>query len=128
MKRIFTALSLALIAQPVFADPKPARGTDHLCTGFEETLEGVWVDDKNRPALRFRFGSDRNGTGCYAWLNTNAEWNIEAPGALILDRVRWRGGLRSFKEGVAELVFDTNSGGARLVNLEGEEARGQIEQ
>lgn len=128
MKRVFAALSVALLAQPALADPKPAKGTDHLCTGFEETLEGVWVDDKNRAALRFRFGSDRNGTGCYAWLNPNPKWNIEAPGALILDRVRWRGGLRTFKAGVAELVFDTNSGGARLVNLQGKEARGLLDQ
>ncbi len=128
MKRTLTALSLALLATTAVADPKPAKGTDHLCTGFEETLEGVWVNDNNRLALRFRFGSDRNGTGCYAWLNNNPKWNIEAPGALILDRVRWRGGIRHFKAGTAELIFDTTSGGARLVNLEGEEARGLLDQ
>ncbi|SFL13394.1 hypothetical protein [Shimia haliotis] len=128
MKRVFAAMSFALLVQPALAGPNPAKGTDHLCTGFQETLEGVWVDENNRPALRFRFGSDRNGVGCYAWLNSNPNWNIEAPGALILDRVRWNGGLRSFKAGVAELVFDTQSGGARLVNLQGNEARGILDQ
>ncbi|TCK99406.1 hypothetical protein BXY66_3910 [Shimia isoporae] len=128
MKSVVVALSILFVAAEAHAAPKAAKGTAHLCTGFEETLEGVWVDENNQPALRFRFGSNRNGTGCYAWLNANPKWNIEAPGALILDRVRWRGGLRQFKAGVAELVFDTTSGGARLVNLEGDEARGLIDQ
>lgn len=128
MKSVFASFALILAAFPAAADPKPGKGTNTLCTGFQETLEGVWVDENNRPVLRFRFGSDRNSTGCYAWLNTHGAWNIETPGALILDRVRWRDGVRYFKAGKAELVVDTNSGGARLVNLEGDEARGLLDQ
>ncbi|PSL22354.1 hypothetical protein [Shimia abyssi] len=126
MRNLYFVISVLFLTSPAFAEIKPDAGTDQLCTGFEETLEGVWVDNKNRPVLAFRFGSNRGGVGCYAWLNTLPSWNIEAAGALILPRVNWNGNQRKFRSGKAELLFDTGTGGARLINLEGREARGKI--
>ena len=83
----------------VLAGPKVDPVTDRLCAGYEETIEGIWVDKSGWETLRFRFASDLDGSGCYAWLNPVPQWNISRPGSTLRD-VRRDGALRALRPSV----------------------------
>ncbi|NQY59125.1 hypothetical protein [Cognatishimia sp.] len=82
MQRFLGAMILTLGAVgTASAEPEKAPNTDHLCEGFENRAEGVWLDGQE-PAVLFRLAWNVSGNGCYAWLNTYANWGIHSPGAI----------------------------------------------
>lgn len=78
--------SIVLLAlDSAHATPDPAPGAEALCAGYEEVVEGVWMDASGWEMLRFRFARNADGNGCYAWLNRVSKWNISAPGMNIAE-------------------------------------------
>lgn len=71
-----TILVLLLSSKAASAEPVPLTGTEALCAGLEETIEGVWQDQEN-DVLLFRLGLSKNGGACYATLNAYAPWGGE---------------------------------------------------
>jgi len=115
-----------MVATPAHSAPKADRGTEKFCTGFQETVEGFWLNEKNKPVLGFRYASNKNGTGCYAWLNKVPDWNIGAAGSMVMEKVRWNGARRSYKKGKSGIYLDLGNGGASYVNQSGKATPGYV--
>ena len=100
--------------------------TDKLCGGFGETLEGVWMDVNGNDVLRFRFATNTDGTGCYAWLNPVPSWNIKAPGATTMTKVKIRGGKRRWRYKAQTISVDIDAGTALFYYGSGPKTRGRL--
>lgn len=74
-------VSLLLGLGAAYGNPIAAPGTDDLCRGYDETIEGVWLDGEV-PALLFRLARNEDETACYAWLNAYEKWNTPGPGKI----------------------------------------------
>ena len=57
-----------------------SEAAENFCRGFDETFEGVWLNQEGKDVLRFRFATNADGNGCYAWLNPVEEWGIRTAG------------------------------------------------
>ncbi|MEM1315962.1 MAG: hypothetical protein AAGI51_15500 [Pseudomonadota bacterium] len=81
-QRLAAILLAGLCAAPPAAAQTPEPGSETLCTGYDETYEGVWRDRDGADILRFRFGANADGTGCYAWLSASSHFNLDAAGSV----------------------------------------------
>ena len=126
----FVMLGIVVVAilstTQVAAIPEVDAEADKLCRGFEETLEGVWMDAKGNDLLRFRFATNTDGTGCYAWLNSVPSWDINAPGATTMTKVKIRGGKRRWQYRAQTLSVDIDAGTALLYYGAGPKTRGRL--
>ena len=93
------------MAGPAFAEPLVDPATDSLCAGYEEAIEGMWMDENGNDVLRFRLASNKNGAGCYAWLNAVPQWGIDAAGSTVAENVRRDGARRNWGEPGGDGVF-----------------------
>jgi hypothetical protein len=118
MKRIAAAVLAGSIAtSAAFAGPEPSPEADRLCQGFEEIIEGVWTDGSGVETLLFRFATNADGTGCYAWLNSVAQWNIAKAGSDTRGEFRRVGDKREWPWGRSNdgVYVDLAEGTARYV-------------
>ena len=117
--KIFTAAMLAgsIATGAAVAGPKASPEADSLCQGFEETIEGVWSDGSGVETLLFRFATNADKTGCYAWLNSVAQWNIAAAGSDTRGEFLRAGDKREWKwdRGNGGVYVDLGAGTARYV-------------
>ncbi len=128
MKNVSVAIFAALLTMnAAHAGPKPAPGAETLCQGYEETIEGVWMDRSGVETLLFRYASNADERGCYAWLNQVAQWNI---GTVADDKTgvfRSDGDKREMTrpDGGASIYLDLATGEARYVR-NGRTTRGRV--
>ncbi len=108
------------------ADPVPAAGSEALCIGMQEQVEGVWLNDQGVATLAFRFASNENGAGCYAWLNAVPEWGIAGAGAFLMDHVIWEGEARIFGTTAKGVRVNLADGSASFYSEAGE-TKGRID-
>ena len=94
--------------------PAPAPGTERYCIWFKDVLSGVWFDLGGKPSMRFRYASQGDGAGCYAWLNPVPDWGIIEPGTQIL-RVAREDNLWSSGDEENGIFVDTETGLAKYV-------------
>ncbi len=89
-----------------------------MCQGYEETIEGVWKDASGVELLLFRYGSNVDETGCYAWLNPVAPWNIRAAGDDTWGAFERDGDKRQWiwPNNAGGVYIDLATGSARFVN------------
>ena len=126
----FVMLGIVVVAilstTQVAAMPVVGAKADKLCRGFEETLEGVWMDARGNDVLRFRFATNTDGTGCYAWLNPVPSWNIKAPGATTMTKVKIRGGKRRWRYKTQTISVDIDAGTGLFYYGSGPKTRGRL--
>ena len=127
----FVMLGIVVIAilstSKVAAIPEVDAAADKLCRGFEETLEGVWMDVKGNDVLRFRYATNTDGTGCYAWLNPVPSWDIDAPGAMSMTKVKIRGGKRRWLHRGRGLTISVDiDAGTALYKWSNQKTRGRL--
>lgn len=117
---LMTYSVFCLVALTAHAQPVPDAGTDGLCGGYEETVEGVWLDGENE-VLRFRFASNQDAEGCYATLNTYSAWGATDPAEYKLNPVMWKQAVRNAQS----IIVDLDTGEARY-NFGGATAVGRL--
>jgi hypothetical protein len=74
----------AALLRETGAMPVPAPGSERFCGWFDTVATGVWLDDAGKGVLIFRMAANADGAGCYAWLNTVSEWQINEIGSSFL--------------------------------------------
>ncbi len=116
---------LAASAFDASAAPKPASGSDQLCSGFDKTLEGVWKDPSGHETLLFRLAKNADGSGCYAWLNAVSHWNIGSPGSVVLNSVSQTGSVWTTDNGTFAVMADTSDGTA-IYERGGRKTKGKL--
>ena len=103
---------LVFVASPTNAQPVVEPGSEGLCAGYDETVEGVWMDPSGYEMLRFRVATNAGGTACYAWLNHVASWNIGSVGQADFSSFELHGNNRRMTNGTISISFDPSTGGA----------------
>jgi hypothetical protein len=94
--------------------PEAEAGTELYCAWFGEVLNGVWLDPEGVPVMRFRVASGDDGAGCYAWLNTVKDWQVNETGLQIL-RVERDAGTWISGDEQNGIVVETGTGSARYI-------------
>lgn len=94
--------------------PSDANGTEQFCSGFDEVLSGVWLFPNGAPALGFRYSSNADGSGCYAWMNAAQDWQISSAGNQIMS-VERNGEKRAWGAEPNGIFVDLETGVARYV-------------
>lgn len=79
---VLSGLLAAAPAASQEAAPEPEPGSETLCRGYQQTYEGVWRDHEGNDLLRFRFGANDDGKGCYAWLSASRRFNLDEAGSV----------------------------------------------
>lgn len=127
MKRILAALAALALTGEASAGPVAAPGSESFCQGYEETIEGVWQDASGVEVLLFRFASNPDGMGCYAWLNPVAQWDIGGAGFDEGSSFLRDGDKRAWDWGRGKhgVYVDLANGSARFVRR-GRTTRGKV--
>lgn len=114
-----------LVPCAALATPDVDPATNTLCAGYDETVEGVWMDASGWEMLRFRFARNADDAGCYAWLNKVSKWKISNPGATAGEKVRKEGGRMVWGDDENGVWVDLTSGEALYIR-NGRRTKGKL--
>ena len=106
---------VTLAAQAQTEWPRPSFGADHLCNGYHDTAHGFWLDASGKPVLGFVFATNRDGSGCYAWLNAVPAWGIRGPGSDIMHDVQLKSESRQWGDSQNMISVDLASSTAKFI-------------
>lgn len=104
----------AAILQSTGALPKNSVGTENFCADYPEILTGVWLFPNGAPAMGFRYASNDDGRGCYAWMNEVPDWRIHNPGSQLMT-VKRDGAQRIYKRDKNSISVNTDTGLAKYI-------------
>ena len=112
-------------AAKVDAAPNVSEAAEKFCRGFDETFEGVWLNGDGKEVLRFRFATNADGNGCYAWLDSLEEWGIGTAGWRNLENVEIAEDARRSGDEVNGVHLNIAAKSARFVRG-GRETNGRL--
>ena len=108
-----------------YAAPDVSKEADTLCRGFDETLEGVWMDSGGKELLRFKYATNADGSGCYAWLNSVSSWQIDAPGLTLMSNVTIKGDSRRWGTNQNGIHVNISTSSAEYIR-DGRKTKGRL--
>lgn len=121
MMRLFgmaIALCISIVAMASNAQtnwPAASGNSARLCRGYQETIHGYWLNGSGKPVLGFRFSDNRNGDGCYAWLNAVPAWKIRSAGRSVAHHVQRNAKIRQWGRGKNMIRIDLANDTAMFV-------------
>ncbi|MEM9432897.1 MAG: hypothetical protein AAGA12_03180 [Pseudomonadota bacterium] len=118
--KVCSAILFCFVSTAAAADPTADPASNTLCRGYDETIEGHWMNN-GEPALLWRLGSDRDGSGCYTVLHSYPQWGIREFGEIQLPKVTWNGELRD--AGCVTVNLET---GTSTFTCQGASATGEV--